>query len=191
MAAALPSGAKHLVIGCKDYEDWAQRRATDAMGHELVAFVDDDDTVHPDAFNLCLRAIEETGLAAACTDELEVDLNGRVLAKSTGEKSYFTASLHPRVVHHVCVMRGDLIDPRVTEFHKRFGVGIDWFIRSSVVMTGGCAHVPMFGHNWTQHPGQHTSSTRILYAKHMREMTNLIRSTWPARFSGKFPVLKL
>lgn len=179
------------MIDCPDYKTWAARRATDAMEHELVAFVDDDDTVHPHAFKLCLRAMEESGLAAACTDELEVDINGRVLSRAFGEKTYFTAAVHPRVVHHVCVMRGTMIDPRAAEFHARFGVGVDWFIRSSVIMPGGCVHVPMFGHYWTQHAGQHTAQIRTLFATHVRDMGRLIRETWPARFEGKLPVLKL
>jgi len=188
VAEALPEGAQHLVIECPDEATWARRRAADAREHEIVAFVDDDDYVHKDAFKLCLAAMEQTGLAAACTDEVEVNILGNVIQRSFGEKTYYNATIHPRVVHHVCLMRGALIDPRVVEFHNRFGVGIDWFIRQSVMQQHGCVHVPIDGHFWTQHLGQHTSSTRQFWARSMRDMQSLIRETWPARFTGPLPV---
>jgi hypothetical protein len=189
VAAALPPGAEHLVIECKDRPAWVAGRARDSLGHDLVAYVDDDDCIHPDSLKLCVAAIEATGLGAACTDELEVDEKGRVLARAFGEKTYYTATIHPRVIHHVCVMRSEFVDAaKATEYHSRFGVGIDWFIRQSVVQPHGCVHVPIDGYYWTQHQGQHTVHTRQLYAKGMREMQQLIRSTWPAKFSGKLPV---
>lgn len=189
VALALPSGAQHLVIECEDRATWVRRRVQDAREHDVIAFVDDDDCVHPDAFKLCLKAMDQTGLGSACTDEVEVDVNGNQLRRAFGKKTYYDSTIHPRVIHHVCLMRSKLIDPRCAEFHNMFGVGVDWFIRQSVVQQHGCVHVPIDGHFWTQHPGQHTMHTRELYAKSMRSMQSLIRETWPAKFSGPLPVM--
>ena len=186
--AALPPGGQHLIIECADRATWVKRRALDARQHELVAFVDDDDYIHPDSLKLCLAAIQQTGLGAACTDEVEVDVDGRTLRRISGKKTYVDSTVHPRIIHHICVMRGELIDERAIEFHQRFGVGIDWFIRESVVLQHGCVHVPIDGHFWTQHAGQHTLHTRELYSRSMRDMQQLIRSTWYGPFTGPLPV---
>ena len=85
-------------------------------------------------------------------------------------------------------MKSSLIDPQVIEFGKRFGVGIDWFIRQSVMQRHGCVHVPIDGHFWTQHAGQHTAHTSQLYSQNLRAMSDLIRTTWPAQFTGKLPI---
>lgn len=192
VAAALPPDARHLVIECEDRETWARRRVQDAREHDIIAFVDDDDYVHPDAFKLCLKAMEQTGLGSACTDEVEVDLAGKHIQRAFGEKTYYTSTLHPRVIHHVCMMRSKLIDERCSKFHTEFGgVGVDWFIRQSVVQQHGCVHVPIDGHFWTQHTGQHTMHTRQLYSSKLRDMQYFIRETWPAKFSGPLPVLEL
>ena len=178
VSAALPEGGQHLIIECPDRATWNKRRVADALDHNIVAFVDDDDYVHPDAFTFCLHAMEKSGLGAACTDEVLVNLDETARRSSTGKKTYLDSTVHPRVIHHVCTMRGNLIDPRCVEFNDRFGVGIDWFIRESVVLKHGCVHVPMDGYYWTQHPGQHTIHSRQLYQNSMRDMQQLIRETW-------------
>lgn len=191
VAAALPEGSQHLIIEAPDRATWVKRRVSDAQGHDLVTYIDDDDYVHPDAFKLCLAAMEKTGLGAACTDEAEVDIDGNFIRRARGKKNYYDSTIHPRVIHHVCIMRSEFIDPRVVEFNNRFGVGIDWFIRQSVIQQHGCVHVPIDGYFWTQHPGQHTIHTRDLYMKSMREMQSLIRETWPAKFKGDLPIFDL
>lgn len=191
VAAALPPGGQHLVIECPDRKTWVERRVSDAMAYDLVAFVDDDDYVSKDSFKLCLKAIEKYGLAAACTNEVQVDIDEKPIRDVRGKKTYIDATVHPRVIHHLCVIRGKLIDPRVVEFNDRFGVGIDWFIRQSVIQQHGCVHVPIDGYFWTQHPGQHTIHSRNLYMNSMRAMQQLIRETWPAKFKGDLPIFDL
>jgi len=188
VAEALPPGSQHLIIECPDRPTWVRRRMSDAMEHDLVAFVDDDDYISKDSLKLCLAAIEKTGLAAACTDDVDVNLDGKILRHGRGKKTYMDATVHPRVIHHLCVLRGKLIDPRVVEFNDRFGVGIDWLIRQSVIQQHGCVHVPIDGYFWTQHPGQHTIHSRNLYMQSMREIQYLIRETWPAKFTGALPI---
>lgn len=188
VAEALPPGAQHLVIECPDRATWVRRRMSDAMEHDLVAFVDDDDYISKDSLTLCLEALEKTGLAAACTDDVDIDIDGKILRHSHGKKTYMDATVHPRVIHHLCVLRGKLIDPRVVEFNDRFGVGIDWLIRQSVIQQHGCVHVPIDGYFWTQHPGQMTIHSRNLYMNSMREIQHLIRDTWPAKFTGALPI---
>lgn len=191
VAAALPKGGQHLIIECPDRETWVQRRVLDARSHDLIAYVDDDDYIAPDAINLCLAAIERTGLGAACTDEVEVDIDGKFLRRIAGKKSYIDSTVHPRIIHHLCVLRGNLIDERAIEFHNRFGVGIDWFIRESVILQHGCVHVPIDGHFWTQHPGQHTIHTRTAYSQSMQSMQHLIRETWLGKFKGPLPIFAM
>lgn len=188
---ALPLGAVHKIIHADSGEEWVKSRLKSALEHEYVCYVDDDDYLHPDSLKLCMRAIQEYGLAAACTDEVEVDSSGTVLRRSNGEKSYFAAAIHPRVIHRICVLRGDLVDPRVVEFNNRFGVGIDWFICQSVVQPHGCVYVPIDGYFWTQHSGQLTNLAQQRYNSQIREMSQLIRQTWPAQFSGLLPVLSI
>lgn len=186
--AALPPGGQHLIIECPDRPTWNKRRVLDAKQHELVAFVDDDDYIHPDSLKLCLAAIQQTGLGAACTDEVEVDGDGRFIRRINSRKTYVDSTVHPRIIHHICVMRGDFVDERSIEFNDRFGVGIDWFIREGVILRHGCVHVPIDGYFWTQHPGQHTVHSRDLYSRSMREMQQLIRNTWYGPFTGPLPV---
>jgi hypothetical protein len=188
VAAALPDGAQHLIIECPDRATWNKRRVSDAIDHDIVAFVDDDDYISKDSLTLCLEALDKTGLAAVCTNEVIVDIDEKIIGKGMGRKTYLDATVHPRVVHHLCILRGKLIDPKAVEFNNRFGVGIDWFIRQSVVQQHGCVHVPIDGYFWTQHPGQHTIHTRNLYMESMREMQSLIRETWPAKFKGAMPI---
>ena len=192
VAAALPPDAQHVIIERKTKSEWSLHRATDTLGHDLIAFVDDDDYIDPRALKLCVDAIEKSGLGAACTDEVEVDIKGRILSRAFGEKTYFGATLHPRVIHHVTVMRAGLIDvERATAFDQEYGCGIDWFIRQSVIQRHGCVQVPIDGYFWTQHEGQHTTYTRDLYAKNVRSMQERIRATWPAKFTGRLPIYKL
>jgi hypothetical protein len=192
VAAALPEGGQHLIIERGTKAEWTQHRAVDTIGLDLVAFVDDDDYISPDSLKTCLAALEQTGLGAACTNEVEVDESGKFISRAFGEKDYFAATLHPRVVHHVTVMRAGLIDvPRATELGLTYHVGIDWFIRQSVIQRYGCVSVPIDGYFWTQHPGQHTLHTRQLYASNMAAMGQEIRRAWPAKFTGKMPVFKV
>lgn len=188
VAAALPDGARHLIIECKDKDEWVQRRVQDAREHDIIAFVDDDDYIAPNSLKLCLAAMEQSGLAAACTDEVEVDLNENVLQRVRTKKTYMDSTIHPRIIHHLCLMRGKLVDEKAIELHRHFGVGIDWFIRESVVLQYGCIHVPIDGHFWTQHPGQDTIHSRTRYSQEMRGMQAAIRETWPSKFRGRLPV---
>jgi hypothetical protein len=185
--AALPLGGRHLIVEKQKYDDWVHSRVHDAKEHDLVAFVDDDDFIPPDALRICLDAIQSTGLGAAVTNEVEVDLSGKTIQRAFGDRAYHHAAIHPRVVHHLCVLRGNLIDERAIELHKRFGVGIDWFIRQSVVQQHGCVQVPIDGYFWTQHQNQHTAETQLKYGQNIGRMCQAIRETWPAKHFGKMP----
>lgn len=191
VSRALPKNSEHLIIECKDESNWAKARLDAALNKDFVAFVDDDDTVHPDSFNLCLAALEQSNLGAACTFDCTVDIQGNKLRESTGERTYFASALHPRVVHHLCVMRSNLIDGKCLDLHNEFGVGIDWFIRQSVVQLHGCITVPMIGYYWTEHKNQHTAKTESLYGPNIGPMSKLIRQTWPAKYNSKLPIFDL
>jgi glycosyltransferase involved in cell wall biosynthesis len=189
--AALPENAQHIIIECRDYKSWVIQRVLDAKEHDIIAFVDDDDYIHPDALNTCLTAIEKTGLGAACTDEVIVSKDEKIIRHVSGKKTYYDSTIHPRVIHHLCLMRGPLIDIKAIDLHNKYGVGIEWFIRESVVLQHGCVHVPIGGYYWTEHPDQHTMGTRNLYAKSLKDMQYSIRETWPEKFKGPLPVFDL
>lgn len=180
---ALPPGAEHLIIEC--WRDWAEARLLAATSHELVAFVDDDDEIHKDSLRLCLEALQ-SGLGAACTDEVSVDSTGAE-RKSTYLKTYEGVAKHPRAVHHLCVFRGHLVDPYALELHHKFGVGVDWFIKASVVLQHGCVHIPIDGYRWHQHSGQMTREHQALNARFIHEMSQAIRERWSTSFTGPLP----
>jgi hypothetical protein len=186
VAAALPEGAEHIVIECDSYETWVNRRIADAMNYEFVTFVDDDDYISPDSLTMCLLAMQDTGLGAAVTNEVEVYPDRTV--RSAGRRTYQAATIHPRITHHLLMFRGNLIDPKALEVHNRFGVGIDWFIAQSVIQQHGCVQVPIDGYFWTQHDSSMTSQARETYMRSLRDMQYAIRETWPAKFSGELPV---
>lgn len=189
VAAALPPGGQHVILECNTGDaDWARTRVLAAQAHPLVAFVDDDDYIAPDAITRCVAALEATGLGAACTNDVFVDLHGNAMPRMTLPKTYQGAAAHPMVIHHLCVMRGALVDSKALELHNRYGLGVDWFIRSSVALRHGCVHVPIDGYFWTQHEDQHTQQTREQYMLRMKAMRRAIRETWPLAFRGNLPI---
>lgn len=176
---ALPPGAEHKII---QSENWAEARLRAACEHELVAFVDDDDVVHQTALTRCLDALSK-GLGAACTQEFEND------RPVLGVKTYEGAAIHPRVVHHLFMFRGEHVDPAALTLHRRFGVGIDWFIRSSVVLRHGCWSIPEPLYTWSRHDGQHTNETQQLYSRSMPAMSQEIRRRWYGQLRGRMPIV--
>lgn len=183
--ARLP-GSKHIILETPTRELWARSRIEEAQKHEFVTFVDDDDFIAEDSLRLSYEAIMQTGLGSSIVNETQVDVDGNTIRETTGVRTYELAALHPQVVHNLCVVRGSLVDPRAFELHSAFGMGIDWFIRQSVVQRYGCVTVPIQGYFWTQH--QDTMHTKEGYGPMIAEMSYAITSTWPAKFYGRFPI---
>lgn len=184
--AGLKPGMIHRVI--PGFSSWSQRYL-DSQCDEFVAFVDDDDTIHPEALDRCLKAIIATGAGVAFTDEMLVKPDLSVIQASTGLKKYDAVRVLPRAIHHLTVMRSSAIDPRCVDLHEKIGCGIDWFMNASAALVHGAVHVPMYGYYWTIHESSHTAKDAEFFRKNMRLMTNNIEALWGKR-RGHIPVWK-
>lgn len=175
--AGLVSGIKHRIIECTD--EWGAARLAATQLDEYVAFVDDDDTVEPNALALCLHVAQQTGAGIIVTDETQVDLEGKVLRQVQGKKTYSGMCVHPRVAHHLCLIRADAVDPRALDLHRKYGnVGVDWAIKTSAAIRGGGVYVPIFGYNWTQHPDTMNQREKLRFAKVMYQFGLEMRQLW-------------
>lgn len=176
VARGLPANATHRVIACRD--NWAKARVDAARSDQYVAFVDDDDTIDPTALQICLDALEATGAGIAFTDEATVDIDGNILSVHTGVREYSQQTVSPRAIHHLCVIRGDAVDPRAIRLHNKHGMGADWFIKTSAAFQRGAVHIPMTGYFWTTGHANMTSSARRLYKTEREKMSESICATW-------------
>lgn len=175
--AAMPPGGTHCVIECLD--DFANARFAASQLDEFVAFVDDDDTIHPESLRLCLSALRSTGVGLAVTNEIMVDIQGKMIQHFRGEKRYGAISVHPRTVHHLCMFRSGAVDRKALDLDSQFGIGIDWFIKASAALQYGAVHVPIDGYSWTQHEHTMTHMDNPIYNANIRQMGRAIRNTWP------------
>jgi hypothetical protein len=181
VAKALPENAIHRVIHCPTSDDWFEKRYTDTIGCDYVAFVDDDDTIDPRSISLCLDAIKSTGAGIAFTNEVTVNSDLSVIGHHDSRKKYETIRFLPRGIHHLCVMKSELIDPSVLDMARNFKLGIDWFIKASVALSHNAVHVPYPGYFWTVHPGSYTVNTHKDFVRQIPEMTKKITERWGAR----------
>lgn len=186
VSQALPEDAVHRVIHCPTTDDWLENRYTDTIGCDYVAFVDDDDTIDKRSIELCLAALKETGAGIAFTNEVTVHPDLTVIAHHDSRKNYEAVRFLPRAIHHLCVMKADLIDPRVLEMDREFKIGIDWFIKASVALVHDAVHVPYPGYNWTVHPGSYSVKTHKDFVQKIPGMSKMITELWGTR-SGYIP----
>lgn len=184
VAAALPPGANHVVIPC--YDNWAQARLDAMQLDQFVAFVDDDDTVHPLALKYCLDAIQQHNAGVACTNEATVRLDGSIIHEHKRVKMYGGIPVSPRTIHHLCLIRTERVDPRALDLHDKYGMGADWFIKASAALRGGAIHVPMIGYYWTQHDDTMTTRRGTAFNEHIGAMANDIQALWPFQ-GGRIP----
>lgn len=188
VAAALPPGGKHVIVPC--YHDWAEARLAAMKLDEFVAFVDDDDTVHPDALRHCLAAIQEHNAGVACTNEATVRLDGSIIHEHRKVKVYPAVLLSPRTLHHLCLIRTECVGEQALEIHHKYGMGVDWFIKAGAAFTGGAVHVPMTGYYWTQHPNTMTGRRGTAFHSLIGKMAIDIQETWTPRY-GLIPVYEI
>lgn len=188
VAAALIPGSQHIIIECNS--NFAQARFDATQLNEFVAFVDDDDTISVDSIRKTYDAIVATGAGAATTNEATVDVDGRIIGVNTSRKFYGGATMHPRVIHHLTMLRATSVDAKALDLANKFKVGICWLIKSSAVMSKeGAVHVPIIGANWTMHrenTAQHVGES-ALYSASLRDIGRAIRSTWGEK-QGMIPL---
>lgn len=193
VAAALPENAQHLVIdGNVAFSDFGKLRYDALACSEYIAFVDDDDTIHPDSLKLCYDAIRNNNVALAFTDEQIVDSEGkRICPIISGERSYAGITSGVRHAHHLSIIKTDVIDDRVLDLHNKYDAGLQWFMIANAAMVGGAVHVPMVGYSWHRHESQTTATKYMqqIFTKRLAEMTQDIRNTWGVR-SGFIPQIQ-
>lgn len=185
---ALPGCGIHKIIECR--EDFQAARWDGYQSAPYVAVVDDDDRVLPGALQACIDALDETGAGVAFTAERLVDEAGRLLCINDRDGLWLSEiAMHPRVVHHLAVVRRDMLDPVVLREAQRLGCGIDWLVKAFAAMRGGAVKVPVMGYEWRCHPGGLCQEPDEASAFHrqMPEMRRLILS-WMTRNApiGKF-----
>lgn len=184
VADALPQGAIHKVITIEDMETFNENRYKSSLVDELVAFVDDDDMIHPDSLRLCLEAIQSTNANLAFTDEVivnNVDINVRSIQNTklvTKIKTYKGIARTPLEAHHLCIMRTSAIKPIALELALRHGRGIEWLLNTSCALSGrGAVYIPFIGYYWIRHPMQRTQTHPYKIAT-ISAISNSIRATW-------------
>jgi glycosyltransferase involved in cell wall biosynthesis len=186
--AAMVPGVKHAVIPC--FDNWAEARLEALDLDEWVAFVDDDDTITPESLRTCLMAATDN-VGIVCTSELRVDVEGKpVFPPIIGSKFYNGVSVHPAVLHHLCLIRRGCADSCALDLHHKFGCGIDWFIKASAGLTHSALHVPIIGYHWTQHADSMVKQERPTFIRHRSAMGQAIRTRW-LHEPGQIPVFKL
>lgn len=200
VAAALPSNSQHIVVfndstgmhrdSAQFAEFYANLRYSALQYSQYIAFVDDDDYIHPDSLRTCMDAISQTGTAVAVTNEIMVDVDGKYLSAYRYPRYYCGVANHPRTVHHLTVFNRDFVQPVALELALQFGAGIEWTMRASACLTGGAVHVPIDGYYWTQHKHRSTtmSTTQHLYADKILPLGNAIKNAFPTRF-GRIPTV--
>lgn len=186
VAAALQPGCEHIIIPCK--ANYAQERYRSLKLAKFVAFVDDDDTLHPEALIWAQRALK-LGYTFVVTNEVLVNENQEIIREVTTKKTYQGITAHPRVAHHLCVIEGSTVDPWVVDLHKEYSVGIDWAIKASAASRGNIVHIPQGLYNWTQTPDSMNQREREVYSKVMPEISQKLRSFLPHRV-GSIPTLE-
>ncbi len=185
--ASLVPGVTHKIVEC--YQDWPRARFESLQLDNYIVFVDDDDTIHPKAFELCsqcLRDYPDVGLLV--TNEVEVDLDGIPLKHVSGKRTYSGISHHPRVAHQMCIINSQYVASEVLDLHNLFDVGIDWSIKASAALRGGAVHVPYYAYRWTQHPNTMFSTEKAKFAKAIPILGHEFRSRWGLPRENAIPV---
>ena len=186
--AALPPGAKHVIIKCdSDYDKFMQVRYNSMKLDDYVVFVDDDDYISPDSLILAQEALIKTDAGFAFTNEVKVYEDGKIVP-SIFTKNYNLISAHPQMIHHMCVYNTKYVTERSIECALRHGRGIEWIIKVDAASNAGAIHVPIVGYYWVQHAEQHhkLDTIRRLYANNMEQIQKEL-SSWNTK-TDKIPV---
>lgn len=146
-----PSGSVHHVL--EVHEDWVGARVRALELGDVVAFVDDDDTVVNNSLSVCYEALQQTGAGLVFTDEAQVDLDGNVLQVRDGPRWYAEVKQRPWRIHHLSLIRTSAVVGDFSKFSQSTKQR-DWLIRTFALNHSGAVHVPIIGYNWLRHPGQ-------------------------------------
>lgn len=187
---ALPPNSQHLVLTNElagiHTAEFAQLRYDALKYSKYIAFVDDDDYIHPNSLRSCLNALKLSGAGVAVTNEVVVDEFGKELNANRLRRSYSDVCLHPRVIHHLTVLSSDAVSPLALDVALQFGVGIEWSMNASACLIGGGVHIPMDGAYWTQHKNR--PYNRHAYDKIISPMGDAMKKVFPSR-TGLVPII--
>jgi hypothetical protein len=188
---ALPQGANHLIVKCLTPNEWEALTMESCFVNQYITFVDDDDTIPVDALTTSFTSLVASQATISITNECEVDLDLNILGQTKGKKTYYGATLIPRVIHHLSIINSDYIDKECLTLHRQYGIGLDWFIRCCAA-TGGAIHIPKIGYYWTQQPDGLglRNQKQLEYEKYMSQMSADIRKRWTP-LPGDIPTISL
>jgi hypothetical protein len=128
-----------------------------------LTFVDDDDELHPGAYQACLDALEAApNTIGAFSDEVLIDVDGNITGpgRSTGLDWTFARqlTLMPFIHHGVVMRRAAVMQllPELERWHKY----PEQVLFGLLAQIGNWVHVPIPGYRWRRHDNQvtHTSN---------------------------------
>jgi hypothetical protein len=161
----LPPGAVHVIVDCPSLAEFAKTKLSTLKLAKYIAFVDDDDLVINDSIRRCLEAVKEEKVAVAFTDEVTVDVNGKVTDPQPLRRGlrYTDVVLSVRTIHHLAVLETARVHHQVPQLVRNMDAlsGLDWLMVASAALQGSAVHVPIQGYQWRIHPqNQHQEQCR-------------------------------
>lgn len=195
VALALPPNSQHLVLTndldggqYKKAKAFSQLRYDCLKYSKYIAFVDDDDYIHPSGLSSCLNALSLTGAGVAVTNEVAVDVSGKELFANRGRRLYSNVCVAPGTIHHLTVLSSDAVSPLALELALQFGTGIEWAMKSSACLIGGGVHIPIDGAYWTQHTNGGIDDRIRNYGRIILPMGEYMKKVLPTR-KGLLPTI--
>lgn len=150
VAQDLPEGAVHHVLQVADPREFPRARIRALDLADVVAFVDDDDQVLNRSLSLSWQAMIKHSPGVVFTDEQLVTIDGQEISRRDGVRYYEELQESPGRVHHLSLVNTHHVGPAVARASTTED-GVDWWIRSLAMESGGALHVPVLGYAWTQH----------------------------------------
>jgi len=161
----LPPNSTHKieVIGDLSITDFMTARANSLPESGYFCFVDDDDLVVNDSLRKCVEALDKSGAGCAFTAQAFIDHDGQIIhSQKIRPINYFEASVHPQVIHHLCVMRRDAVDIDLCmKLYHKYNAGLEWIMKASTALQHGAIQVPIIGYHWRQHPTSNSKKSEF------------------------------
>lgn len=148
--AALTGACKHVVIPLvTDNNGFMQARYDALKLGDVIAFVDDDDTITPDALALCLDALNKYPVGVAFTDCTIVCADGQE-RRAAPCQGYGDIASRPSALHHLVAIRTSAVTPRALALAQQYGCGIEWIMKAEAALTQGAVHIPKVGYHYVR-----------------------------------------
>ena len=84
-------------------------------------------------------------------------------------------------VHHLVVMKSNLIDEKALLLANKYNIGIEWFMIASTVLKGKVMHIPKSLYTWTRSPSQKSVIQQQMFRSNISKMQTDIKNTWGER----------